>query len=181
MFKSLVGGLIFSLAFSIPAFGEDLKINKEKSKIEFVGKKPDGKHAGGFKDLTASAKVDHETPSNSTLTIEIKTESLWSDNEKLTAHLKNPDFFKVKEYPTIKFESTKIEVSGDEGTITGKLTMLGKTVEVKVPIKAEMSDTSLKVMADFKIDRTKWGLGVPYANGKIDDDVSIKAELVFPR
>jgi polyisoprenoid-binding protein YceI len=70
-------------------------------------------------------------------------------------------------------------MQGEEGTITGKLTMLDKTVEVKVPIKAEVSDESLKVIADFKIDRTKWGMN--YGKGKIDDEVSLKAELVFAR
>lgn len=179
MFKTVVCSLSLLLAFAVPSFGQTLKSDKDKSKIEFVGKKTDGKHAGGFKEMKAEAKVDMESPDKSSLTIEIKTESLFSDDEKLTTHLKNPDFFDVKKYPTIKFESTKIDMQGEEGTITGKLTMLDKTVEVKVPVKAEVSDESLKVIADFKIDRTKWGMN--YGKGKIDDEVSLKAELVFAR
>jgi polyisoprenoid-binding protein YceI len=180
MLKSLSVMLSLMLMLSGAVHAADnLKADKEKSKIEFVGKKPEGKHAGGFKEMKAEAVVDHESPNNSKLTIEIKSESLWSDDEKLTGHLKNPDFFDVKKYPTIKFESTKVEMDGEEGTITGKLTMLGKEVEVKVPIKGEVSDSSVKVIADFKIDRTKWGMS--YGKGKIDDEVSIKAELVFPR
>ncbi len=179
MFKTVVCSLSLLLAFAVPSFGQTLKSDKDKTKIEFVGKKTDGKHVGGFKELKAEAKVDMESPDKSSLTIEIKTDSLFSDDEKLTAHLKNPDFFDVKKYPTIKFESTKIDMQGEEGTITGNLTMLGKTVEVKMPVKAEVSDSSLKVIADFKIDRTKWGMN--YGKGKIDDDVSFKAELVFAR
>jgi polyisoprenoid-binding protein YceI len=179
MFRTIICTLSIMAAFSAPTFGQTLKANKEKSKIEFVGKKTDGKHGGGFKEMTAEAKVDLESPEKGSLVIEIKTDSLWSDDEKLTAHLKNPDFFDTKKFPTIKFESTKIEMNGEEGTITGKLTMLDKTVEVKVPVKGEIDDTYLKVFADFKIDRTQWGMG--YGKGKIEDNVAIKAELVFPR
>jgi polyisoprenoid-binding protein YceI len=179
VFKSMFYTLGLTLCLAAPSFAEDLKVNKEKSKINFVGKKTDGKHVGGFKDMTAEAKVDHESPAKSSLKIEIKTDSLWSDDEMLTAHLKNPDFFDVKKYPTIKFESTKIDMSGAEGTITGKLTMLGKTEEVKVPVKAEISDSELKLVAEFKIDRMKWGM--TSGKGKIDDEVAITAELLFPR
>ena len=179
MFKTMICSLTALALFSVSAFGETLKADKEKSKISFVGKKSDGKHEGGFKDFKSEAKVDMETPDKSSLMIEIKTDSLWSDNEMLTAHLKNPDFFDVKKYPTIKFESTKIEVNGEEATITGKMTMLDKTVEIKIPTKSEINEKSLKVVAEFKIDRTKWGMNS--AQGKVDNEVAIKAELVFPR
>lgn len=179
MFKTIAGSLAFLFAFAVPSFGQTMKADKEKSKIEFVGKKPDGKHTGGFKDILAEAKVDMESPEKSSLTIEIKTESLFSDNEMLTQHLRGPDFFDIKKYPTIKFESTKIEVNGEEGTITGKLTLLGKTEEIKVPMKAEVSEKALKVIGEFKIDRTKFGM--TFKAGMIENEVPIKAELVFPR
>ena len=70
-------------------------------------------------------------------------------------------------------------MNGETGEIIGKLTMLDKTVEVKVPVKGELSDDLLIVLADFKIDRTKWGMN--YGKGKINDEVEIKVELAFPR
>ena len=179
MFRRVFFSLSLIAIFAVPGLGQSLKVDKEKSKVDFVGKKPDGKHAGGFKDFTSEAKVNMESPDKSSLTIEIKTDSLWSDDEKLTGHLKNPDFFDVKKYPTIKFESTKIEVSDDKATIIGKLTMLDKTVEVKIPTTTELNDKSLTLKADFKIDRTKWGMN--YGKGKIEDDVELKIMLMFPR
>ncbi len=72
--------------------------------------------------------------------------------EKLTGHLKNADFFDVKKYPTATFESTKIEkVSDTEIKFTGKLTMLGKTEEIVVPAKVDMSDEKLQLNATFKL------------------------------
>ena len=179
MLRMFASALCLLVVMAVPSLGQTLKSDKEKSKVDFTGKKSDGKHVGGFKDVTAVAKVDLDSPEKGSLTIEIKTDSLWSDDEKLTGHLKNPDFFDVKKYPTIKFESTKINMSGETGEIIGKLTMLDKTVEVKVPVKGDLSDDMLTVIADFKIDRTKWGMN--YGKGKIDDEVEIKVELAFPR
>jgi polyisoprenoid-binding protein YceI len=179
MFRRILLSCSLIAASAVPVFGQTLKADKDKSKIDFVGKKPDGKHAGGFKVFKSEAKVDMESPDKSSLMIEITTDSLWSDDEKLTGHLKNPDFFDVKKYPTIKFESTKVEVSDNKVTILGKMTMLDKTVEVKIPATSEVDEKSLKLTADFKIDRTKWGMN--YGKGKIEDEVELKAVLVFPR
>lgn len=164
-----------------PAFCADpLKADMKKSKIGFVGHKADGKHEGGFKDFTVDAKADFEDPSQSTLRIEIKTESLWSDDEKLTAHLKNPDFFDVRKHAKIVFESTEIVHAEDgTGTLKGTMEMLGKTEEVSVPVKFEVDEQNVKIVADFKLDRTKWGM--TYGEGKINKEVDILVELVLVR
>ncbi len=160
------------------AAADKLTLIEDKSKITFVGKKPEGEHKGGFKKFKVDALADHEDMSKSSLKIVIDTESLWSDDEKLTGHLKNADFFDVKKYPTATFESTKIEkVSDTEIKFHGKLTMLGKTEEIVVPAKVASSDEKIQINADFKIDRTKWGMN--YGKGKINDEVGMMAELVF--
>ena len=179
MFRKVFLSLSLMVVCSVPAFGQTLKVDKEKSKITFVGKKPDGKHEGGFKVFSSEAKVDMDSPDKSSLNIEITTDSIWSDNEMLTAHLKNADFFDIKKYPKIKFESTKVKVEDKKVTILGKMTMLDKTVEVEIPATSEVDEKTLKLTADFKIDRTKWGM--VYGKGKVDDEVALKVELVYPR
>lgn len=175
---SLMLGLVVSLCGFSAA--QEMKLDREKSKIDFVGSKPTGEsHKGGFKEFSADIKVDFDSPEKSTLKIEIKTESLWSDNDKLTAHLKNPDFFNVEKFPKIKFETTSVDVGDNEGTLTGKMTMLDKTVEVKVPIKIELQESQLVVTASFKLDRTKWGMN--FGRPNINDEVEITATLHFTR
>lgn len=157
-----------------------LKLNAEKSKISFVGTKSDGKHDGGFKKFTVKAEADFDAPDNSKIDIEIETDGLWADNPKLEGHLKAPDFFDVKKHPKIKFESTKI-IHGEEGKgeIVGKLTLLGKTNELKVPVTVETTEEQIHVKADFKLDRTKWGMN--YGAGKVDNDVQVKVDFLFAR
>ena len=175
----LCAGLVLVFGVQLPA-AESLELNPKESKIEFVGSKPDGKHDGGFRKFEAEAVADFEETSHSSLKIAIDATSLWSDNTKLTNHLKNPDFFDVRKYPAITFESTKV-VPGDEGkaTIVGKMKMLDKVVDVEIPVSAEATERQLTLNADFSIDRTKWGMS--YGEGKIDNEVKIKAHLVFMR
>lgn len=160
---------------------EKISLNAEKSKIEFVGSKADGKHDGGFKKFTAEAVADLEKPSNGSLEIVIDTNSLWSDDDKLTNHLKNPDFFDVRKFPKITFKSTQIEhkEGAEKVNFTGVLTMLGKEVKIVIPAAATMNDSTITLTGDFKIDRTKWGMN--YGQGKVNDEVVIKTVLVFDR
>lgn len=155
--------------------------NMEKSKIGFVGHKADGSHEGGFKKFELEAIADFQDPNKSSLKIDIETKSLWSDDDKLTEHLRDEDFFNVEKYPKITFESSKIVHSEEPGKskIVGKLMMLGKTEEVEVPVDIQVTEENVKVIAKFKINRTKWGM--VYGKGKINDDVDIVAEFVFGR
>ena len=145
-----------------------------------MGKKSDGKHDGGFRKFEAQADADFEHPENSSLSIKIDAKSLWSDNGKLTNHLKNPDFFDVRKYPTVTFESTRVVPGTDgAGKIIGKLTMLGETKELVVPVQSQLTEEQLTVDADFSIDRTRWGMD--YGVGEINNDVAVRARLVFDR
>ena len=163
---------------------EELTLAAGDSSIDFVGSKADGKHKGGFNKFKIDADANWEDPSKSSISVEIDAKSIWSDNDKLTNHLKSPDFFDVRNNPTITFESTKVEPGGRDGDkvtgkISGKWTMIGKTVEVEVPISAVVTEDSVEMEADFSIDRTKWGM--TYGQGKIDNDVKVKVKFMFKR
>ncbi|MEM6469086.1 MAG: YceI family protein [Planctomycetota bacterium] len=178
---TLLLGLACTTLLTINATAaEKLTLDESKSSIEFVGTKPGGKHDGGFKKVKGVAMADFANPNDSTITLEIDAKSIWSDNDKLTNHLKSPDFFDVRKHGTIKFESTKVDASeGTKAKITGKWTMLGKTVEIEVPTMVKPTEKGLEMVAEFKIDRTKWGM--TYGQGKVDNEVSVKAKLILNR
>ena len=106
-----------------------------------------------------------------TVEIDIETDSLYSDDPKLTGHLKTADFFDVKNHPKATFKSTKIEKADKGYTVTGELTMLGKTKAVSFPATIAATNAGLSVSASFAIDRTEWGMN--YGKGKIEDKVTI--------
>jgi polyisoprenoid-binding protein YceI len=152
---------------------EKYTLNGENTKVTFTGKKPDGKHDGGFKKLAGTIT---ESGGAWKLEVEIDTDSLYSDNDGLTKHLKNADFFSVKEFPNAKFSSTKIEKTEKEGEvkITGNLTLLGKTKEISFLGKVSHGAT-LKLNSEFAIDRNDYGMS--YGKGKIEDAVAIQVAV----
>ena len=142
--------------------------------IKFVGTKPNGKHEGGFKTVTGKATVGDDL-SELKISLEIDANSLYSDNAKLTTHLKSPDFFGVKSNPKAKFVSTKVEKDGAEYKITGDLTMCGETKSVTFPAQIAVKGDALTITSKAKIDRTQWGM--TYGKGKIDDEVSLSISV----
>src|SRR5436309_642780 len=68
-------------------------LTADNTKITWIGTKPLGKHTGGFKTVTGTAVLGS---SGLKIEVDIDTGSLFSDNDKLTNHLKSPDFFGVK-------------------------------------------------------------------------------------
>lgn len=107
----------------------------------------------------------------------------------LIGHLSSPDFFNVAEYPTSTFAITGVEVVGGEEGVThhvsGNLTIMGISKEIKIPANIKMDGTKLMANADFTINRTDWG--VKYGSGSffddlgdnvIGDDITFKLALV---
>jgi polyisoprenoid-binding protein YceI len=139
-------------------------ITPENSKVEFTGSKVTGKHDGGFKQIQGEVHTSGETVAHAKVTID--TTSLHSDNDRLTGHLKSPDFFDVQKFPTAVFETTSISGTGDNATVKGNLTLHGVTKEISFPAKIEVKEDAVTVKAEFSINRKDFG--IVYA-GKPDD------------
>lgn len=86
---------------------------------------------GRFNDVSGSFLLD-EDPAKSMIAVSVKAASVDTHNAKRDAHLKGPDFFSVKEFPTITFKSTAIKKEGNAYTITGDLTLHGVTKSITV-------------------------------------------------
>ncbi len=139
-------------------------ITAENSKVEFTGSKVTGKHDGGFKKIEGEVHASGDTVSHAKVTID--TTSIFTDNDRLTGHLKSPDFFDAQKFPTAVFETTSISGSGDNATVKGNLTLHGVTKEISFPAKIHVKDDAATVKAEFSINRQHFG--IKYA-GKPDD------------
>ena len=89
---------------------------------------------GLFRAPTGSFTLDQDA-AKSSFKIEIPVENVYTGNEKRDAHLKSPDFFNSKQYPTITFTSKSVKKSGDKLEATGDLTLHGVTKPVTVQIE----------------------------------------------
>ena len=85
---------------------------------------------GRFDDISGKVNLDDKSPS---LEIQLKTDSIDTGNAKREEHLKSPDFFSAKQFPTISFRSTKITKSGDgKYTVDGTLKLHGVEQPISV-------------------------------------------------
>ena len=139
----------------------------DTSTIGFTGSKVTGSHDGGFKEFSGHFFMAEggDTPTAGEFTIQM--ESTWSDNEKLTGHLKAADFFDVEKFATSTFKLTKATKTGEGAyDVSGNLTMHGTEKNITFPVTASREGSTASFKAEFDINRKDFG--IVYA-GKTDD------------
>jgi polyisoprenoid-binding protein YceI len=142
--------------------GGKAKLTPANSKVMFVGihtgDKPDPRTCG-FAEFSGEASFGQDGKTLSAVTIEMQVDSIYTFNGNLTQHLKSGDFFDAREYPTAKFESTKVEIGPDgKGMLTGKLSLMKGSEEVAIPVTMTQSDSGFTLKGEISIDRTKFGM-----------------------
>ena len=89
---------------------------------------------GRFNEVEGKFALDRETPTKSTFELTIKVESVDTANKARDEHLRQPDYFDAKQFPTIEFKSTSVKVIDGGYQVTGNFTMHGKTKEVTLDL-----------------------------------------------
>jgi polyisoprenoid-binding protein YceI len=165
----------------------DYDIDATHSRLGFAAK-----HAmvatvrGQFTSYRADVHLDEENPAASTIRLEIDTESIDSRNADRDGHLRTPDFFDIENYPTIVFQSTKVEKTDDDlYSVIGDLTIKGTTSPVSVEF--ELTGSTTDPWGNFRlgfegratVNRRDWGLewNMPLDKGGVL--VSEKVKLEF--
>ena len=94
---------------------------------------------GRFNKMKGGYMLDRENPAASNIQLSISAASIDTNDEGRDAHLKGPDFFNVKQFPGISFQSKSIAVEetpkGPVYNVTGDLTIHGVTKEVTLPLQ----------------------------------------------
>lgn len=181
-----VASILFALS-AAPAFAapEAFAINKPHTIVAFsVDRLGLTKMFGSFNKVDGEFSVDRDNPGASRATLTIETTSVYTGHEGRDKHLRSPDFFNVQEFPTMKFESTKVEKTGEKtAKVTGNLTLLGvtKPVTLDVTLNAIKEDARTKKnLAGFSargmLKRTDFGM--KYLAGPIGDDVTLIVEVL---
>ncbi len=158
------------------AAGKEFVIRAE-STIGFTGSKVTGNHDGGFKKFAGKISVAGGKITGSP-EIKIDMNSTWSDNERLTGHLKSPDFFDTAKFPTATFTVTSIEPEGGKQKVIGNLDLHGVTKSISFPADIQVTDEAVTVKAEFAINRKDFNINYPgRPNDLIRDNVVLKLDL----
>jgi polyisoprenoid-binding protein YceI len=117
---------------------------------------------GRFDDFSGTITLDGAAVQQATGTIQAK--SIDTGIERRDAHLKSADFFDVTKFPTITFQSKRVEKKGADTLLVGDFTMHGVTKElslpvtIKGPIKDSWGKTRIGFEAKAKLNRRDYGL-----------------------
>jgi polyisoprenoid-binding protein YceI len=121
---------------------------------------------GDFKIAKGTVVYDPENLAGSSIQAELDATTLNTRDESRDTHVKSADFFNVEKFPSILFESSKVESAGDgELKVTGGLTILGVTKEVVLNVEGPSEETQdpwgnqrVGASASTKIKRSDFGL-----------------------
>jgi polyisoprenoid-binding protein YceI len=131
---------------------------------------------GMFVGPTGEFVLD-EDAGKSTFSFEVPVEKVSTGQEKRDAHLKGPDFFNAKQFPTISFKSTSVAKKGDAYEVTGDLTAHGVTKSTVVTVektgqgKDPMGKERAGLAATFTIKRSDFGIS--YMPQGLGEDVTL--------
>jgi len=90
---------------------------------------------GRFNEVDGKFSLDRESPSKSKFELSIKTDSVDTANKARDEHLRQPDYFDTKQFPTIDFKSTDVKAIEGGYEVTGDFTMHGKTKKITFVLK----------------------------------------------
>lgn len=134
-----------------------------------------GDYVGHFEDFEAHVDLEGDTPRE--LVVIVQTASLVTDSKRLTKHLKEPKYLDVEQFPTARFESTKLRhVTADLYRMHGEFTLHGVTEKLEVPVRLDLRPDVARGKARLVVDPADYGM----THGSwLDPRVTLDIGLVF--
>ena len=189
---ALVFLLIMIAGQQVSAAAPEWEFDTAHSRFYFSINHIFSKVIGHFDDYSGIFRFDPENPGESMIEVEIKTNSINTNIQKRDNHLRSDDFFSVKKYPLITFESKRITRT-EEGMfeVEGDLTIKDVTKRVVLVMTYfGTRENPLKpgeLVAGFEtrvtIDRLDYhvGSGKFHQMGVVGKDVDITVSLEMLR
>lgn len=90
---------------------------------------------GRFDDFGGQFTIDKDDPAKSSFELSIKVESVDTNNKQRDEHLRAPDYFNAKQFPTLTFTSKSVKPVTGGYEVAGDLTVHGVTKPVAFTLK----------------------------------------------
>jgi len=118
---------------------------------------------GRFKECSVDVESDDNRLSR--LSARIEAASIDTGEPQRDQHLRSDDFLAAERFPELRFEGSRIEVTGeDRYRVSGDLTIRGTAkpvsfdVEVQKPINDPFGNVRVAAEATGRLNRKDWGL-----------------------
>jgi len=142
---------------------------------------------GEFKKFNSEIDFDYKTKTFKTFKGIVETKSIDTGIVKRDNHLRSEDFFLAEKFPQMTFVMKSYKGNGDEGIMTGELSIRGttKTVDFEVEDLGTIKDFEGNNRVGFtlkgKINRhdygLKWNKALEFGGVAVGDKVKITIEV----
>lgn len=154
--------LSLSLMCCVSAAGAEqyTQVLPERSEIHFQYKQMGVDMKGKFPKFSGELSFDPAQPEQGRVAIEVSLAGVDTGSDEADEELGGAEWFNTKKHPTASFESSAIQVSGDDGYLVhGLLLIKGQNRPVTVPAKFSEKDGMGFFEGRFTILRGDFGVG----------------------
>jgi polyisoprenoid-binding protein YceI len=115
---------------------------------------------GRFARYTAQVSFDPARPAEGRATVDVDVASIDAGSPDATREATAPAWFDAKRFPTARFASTAVRaLGGDRYEMAGRLTIKGRTKDVKVPVTFVASGGAGVLAGTLAIRRSEFAIG----------------------
>ncbi len=171
--------------WALPAMAQTYQVDPVHTSLVFRVKHMNTAYVYGmFRDVKGTVVVDEANPARSSINIEVDANSVFTANQQRDDHLRSPDFFNARQFPTITFRSTEVRrVNANTVQVRGNLTMRGVTRPVTANVqmtgkgKNSQGRDIIGFETTFTIRRSEFGIryGLPGLGDEVRVTLSVEA------
>ncbi|RJO79440.1 polyisoprenoid-binding protein [Nocardia panacis] len=140
---------------------------------------------GRFTDFSGTLVIGED--GSASTDVEMRVESITTDNEQRDGHLRTADFFDAEQFPVATFKSTGFRVVGDDFEVDGEFTIRGvsKPVTLEVEFLGVNAGMGNGPVAGFEaktvINRRDFGITIdmplPDGGAVIGDKITLSLQV----
>jgi polyisoprenoid-binding protein YceI len=149
------------------------RVQPEASEVTFKATSRLMNADGRFHRVSGEIAVDPKDLATAHVSISVEAASIDTGIGMRDNHLKSEDFFDVKRFPYITFESARVEGSGRRATVFGRLTVHGVARDVTVPVDVDLTGVAMVATGELVINRRDYGLVYQSALNPIGNEVRV--------
>ncbi|MBI4659869.1 MAG: YceI family protein [Verrucomicrobia bacterium] len=140
---------------------------------------------GRFNEFSGGFTINSEDPSKCSFDVTVQTGSVDTSIAKRDEHLRSPDFFNAKQFLTLRFQSRKVERTGESKLrVTGDLTLHGVTKPITVELeltghgqRGQRFGYRAGIGGQFTIARADFGMNFGIEGGMLGNEVTVSLGL----
>jgi polyisoprenoid-binding protein YceI len=170
---ALTGAL---LGIALAASAAPLKTDVAHSRVSAVFKQMDVPVESNFKRFNALIDYDAAHPEKASARVDIDTASFDMGQADYNKEIAKKEWFNSAQFPKASFVSSSIKPAGaGKLTVTGKLTIKGKTVDVSFPMSVKLDAGKQVFEGQLPIKRLAFNIG----EGEWQDTSMVADEVVI--